>query len=157
MPAVLLPVHAVSGVNAIPLTESETVIIAVILLASGSLYISSLCRSGLWALIMSMPAVVGSAALSAAQLRVVGESLVRRGEVADRETAATISALLRLRRKRWSYLLIAGVIAIALRFAFINHRSADRPAKRVWTQVIVMATFVAAGIIVGAAWQALRR
>ena len=56
-------------------------------------------------------------------------------------------------------LLIGGVIALALRFAFINHRTADRPAKRVWDakKVIGDARHCGRGIIAGAAWQALRR
>ena len=131
--------------------------IAVMLLASGSLYVSSLCRSGLWALLMSMPAVVGSALFLqlsfdwlarpsyAAVRRLIGEPLPRfRGFYVYPPRALSL-------------LLIVGVIAIALRFAFINHRSADRPAQRVWMQVILMATFVAAAVIAGAAWQALRR
>ena len=155
LPAVLLSFSRSDGVSAMPLTESETVMFAVLLLAAGSLYISSLCRSGLWALLMSLPAVVGSQLF----LQLSFEWLAK-------PSFAIVTRLSGRPMPRFFYfvppralsvLLIGGVIALALRFAFINHRSADRPATRVWTQVIVMATFVAAGIIAGAAWQALRR
>ena len=156
LPTLLLLLGRSVRVNVTPLTEWEPAIIAVMLLASGSLYISSLCRSGLWALVMSLPAVVGSALF----LQLSFEWLANPTYFAVRRftDGATLTArpFYFLPPRALSLLLIGGVIAIALRLAFINHRSADRPATRVWTQVIVMATFVAAGIIAGAAWQALR-
>jgi hypothetical protein len=157
LPAVLLSVSQSDGVNAMPLTEWETVMFAVVLLAAGSLYISSLCRSGLWALLMSFPAVVGSKLF----LQLSFESLANPSFAIVRQLSGLPMPRFRpfyfVPPRALSVLLVGGVIALALRFAFINHRSADRPATRVWTQVILMATFVAAGIITGAAWQALRR
>jgi hypothetical protein len=154
LPALLVSAARSAGVNSIPLTE--WVISGVMLLATGSLYISSLCRSGLWALVMSMPTAVGSQLF----LQLSFEWLANPTYAAVRQLSG--QAMPRFRPfyyvppRALGLLLVGGVIAIALRFAFINHRSADRPAKRVWSQVILMAMFVAAGIIAGGAWQALR-
>lgn len=155
--ALLLSATRSAGVNATPLTESKTAIIGVLLLASGSLYISSLCRSGLWALVMSMPAVVGSALFVQLSFEWLGNPSFAIVRQLSGQPMPRFRPFYYVPPPVLSYLLIAGVIAIALRFAFINHRSADRPAKRVWMQVIVMAAFVAVGIIVGATWQAMRR
>jgi hypothetical protein len=104
-----------------------------------------------------MPAVVGSALF----LQLSFEWLANPTYFLARRltNGATLSArpFYFLPPRPLSYLLIAGVIALALRFAFLNHRSADRPARRAWSQVILMSTFVIAGIIIGAAWQALRQ
>jgi hypothetical protein len=156
LPAVLLPVTQSAGVPAVPLLESETGIIGVILLASGSLYISSLCRSGLWALVMSMPAGIASALF----VQLSFQWLAHPSYVAVRRLAGKsvprFPVFYYAPPRALSYLLIAGVIAMALRFAFTNHRSGDRPATRVWVHVILMVTFVAAGIVLAAAWQARR-
>jgi hypothetical protein len=156
LPALLVSAATSGGGNAPPLSEIGVVIIGVLLLASGSLYISSLCRSGLWALIMSLPAVVGSALF----VQLGFAWLAHSSYVAVRSLAGKpvvrFPAFYYFAPRALSYLLVFGLIAIALRFALINHCSADRPAKRVLMQVIVMAVFVAAGIAAGAAWQALR-
>jgi hypothetical protein len=160
LPRVLLPVTqsagVTAGVNAIPFTESQAATLAVLLLASGSLYISSLCRSGLWALIMSLPTVVGSALFLQLSFQWLANPAYAAVRSLTGQPLPRFSGFYVYPPQALSYLLIAGVIAIALRFAFINHRSADRPAKRVWVQAIVMAAFVAAGIAAGGAWQALR-
>lgn len=157
LPALLLTAGRSGGVNAIPLTESEAPIIAVMLLASGSLYISSLCRSGLWALLMSLPAVVGSVLFVQLGFGWLAHSSYVTVRSLAGKPVPRFPVFYYFPPRALSYLLVFGLIAIALRFAFINHRSADGFARRVWTQVLVMAAFVAAGIIVGGAWQAFRR
>jgi hypothetical protein len=151
-PVLLQSAAGLGGVNALPRHAS----IGVVLLASGSLYISSLCRSGLWALLMSLPAVVGSALF----IQLSFDWLAHPSYIAVRQLTGKpvprFPVFYYLPPRALAYLLIAGVIALALRFAFINHRSADLAARRVWMQVIVMVTLAAAGIIIGAAWQALR-
>ncbi len=152
LPASLAAITRWTSAGAVPLMQMDLVIIATLLLSAGSLYVSSLCRSGLWALIMSMPALVASA-LFLQLSRPLGTAAY----LAVRQFTATATPqYASMDFIPSSYLVTAGFIAIALRFAFINHRSADRPAKRVLMQVIVMAVFVAAGIAAGAAWQALR-
>jgi hypothetical protein len=54
-------------------------------------------------------------------------------------------------------LLLLGFVVILLRFALLNHRSADRAASRVWTQLIVMAAFVTVGLMIVPAVMALGR
>ena len=44
-------------------------------------------------------------------------------------------------------LLIAGFIAVLVRFTLANHRSVDRPGWRVWKQVILLAAYVIAGVM----------
>ncbi len=113
--------------------------IAVItLLTSGSLYVSSLCRSGLWALVMSVPAALGAWIFLNVTMDLFGISWL---------APTRIPTVLTL-------LLITGVIAILLRFAFTNHRSADRPAGRVWKQIILLAAFVTAAVMTVAIVQA---
>jgi hypothetical protein len=153
---VLLMSATPSAVNTTPFNHWETAISAVLLLAAGSLYISSLCRSGVWALVMSMPAAVGCQLF----LQLSFEWLANPTYAAVRQMSGQPMPRFRpfyyVPPRALGLLLIGGVIAVALRFAFLNHRSADRPARRVWMQVIVMVTLAAAGIIIGAAWQALR-
>jgi hypothetical protein len=157
LPALLLSLSRSAHLNLTPHPEWEVPMIAVVLLASGSLYISSLCRSGLWALLMSMPAVVGSVAFLQLAFKWVAFPVYFAVRQFIENPLPRLLPTYFLPPRVMSYLLIAGfVAAIALRFAFINHRSADRPAKRVWVQMIVMATFVAVGIAAGAAWQAFR-
>ena len=158
LPAALLSVSRLIRVNAASFPQMEPATIAVTLLATGSLYVSSLCRSGLWALLMSIPAVVGSAMF----LQLAFEWLGNPAYAAARRLASGMTPILRrpvyfMPPRTLTLLLIVGFIAIVLRFALTNHRSADRAARRVWTQVILMAAFVAAGVITGAAWQAFRR
>lgn len=153
LPASLVVVARLTSAGAAPLMQLEPVIVATLLLAGGSLYLSSLCRSGLWALIISMPALVASALF----VQLVSRPLGTAAYLAVRQsTASATPQYASMDLLPSSYLVAAGFIAIALRFAFINHRSADRPAKRVLLQVIVMGVFVTVGIAAGAAWQALR-
>lgn len=157
LPTLLMSAATPGGGNPPPRSEVEVVIIGVLLLASGSLYISSLCRSGLWALLMSLPAVVGSALFVQLGFQWLAHSSYVAVRSLTGKPVPRFTAFYYFPPRALSYLLVFGLMAIALRFAFINHRFADRPARRVWTQVIVMAAFVAAGIIVGGASQALRR
>ncbi len=157
LPALLISAATSGGGNAPPRSEVEVIIIGVLLLASGSLYISSLCRSGLWALLMSLPAVVGAALV----VQLGFQWLAHASYAAVRSLAGKpvprFPSSYYFPPRALSYLLVFGLIAIALRFALINHRSADRPTSRVWQQVVTMAVFATAGIAAGAAWQALQR
>ena len=114
----------------------------VTMLTSGSLYVSSLSRSGLWALVMSLPATLGAWIFLNLSMSWIGIGWFK---------AARIPAMLTL-------LLIGGFVAILLRFASANHRSSDRPAERVWRQVLFMAAYIGAAVIaMAAAVQSLER
>ena len=110
----------------------------IVLLTAGSLYVSSLCNSGLWALLISFPATL--APVMYLEVGMMRLRLTSRGES---------SRVLTL-------LLIAGFIAVVQRFALTNHRSAERGAGRVWKQVILMVAFVAAGVMIVAGSEFVR-
>jgi hypothetical protein len=133
----------------------------VLLLTAVSLYVSSLCSSALWALMMSVPATFGIVMFAGAARDFLGH-----GSYAAASRMLTASglpfghlswlAMTRLERGLVA-LLVAGFIALVLRFALANHRSADRTAGRVWMQVIVMAAFETGGAIILGGSMALGR
>lgn len=102
-----------------------------LLLTSGSLYVSSLCRSALWALVMSVPATIGFSIFLTFVLERVGVHVF----VLNGMPAGFVAAL------------VVGFMAILLRFAFVNHRFADRPAARIWMQSILLAASVTVGVV----------
>jgi hypothetical protein len=125
--------------------------IVVIVLTAVTIYVSSLCTGGLWALLMSLPAIFGGVLL----FRLVVFSL---SGVIDR----TVSSVARTvafhgfglsRGAQWLFIttlelsLLTGLVALLLRFALSNHRSTDRAASRVWMQVIWMAGCAAVALI----------
>jgi hypothetical protein len=105
----------------------------IILLTTGSLYVSSLCTSGLRALVLSVAIVFGVTVL-------VGFLFSARVAAPD------------LFDGRWPWIfvtvLVTGVLALALRFALENHRSAKQGAKRVFQQVMWMAGALTLGATV---------
>jgi hypothetical protein len=151
--AIGLPVvlaHLSPVIDAQPLV-GRGLMAVVLLLTAGSLYVSTLCTSGLWALLASLPATIGAAMFASVALvpvrdasytgwswlfNVLAPYFVGRGNLVQRRVADVPDLL-----------LIAGFITLVLRFALANHRSADRPAGRVWKQVILMAAFATAGVV----------
>jgi hypothetical protein len=124
----------------------------VLLLAAGSVYVSSLCTSGLWAVVTSLPAMVGAAMFSTV-------ALIQVGNAADMVWSRLFNVLMpsgvdvRRLASWWvvywlNLLFVAGFIGVALAFGLANHRSADRSAWRVWKQVILMAVFATAGVVI---------
>jgi hypothetical protein len=125
-------------------------------LAAGSMYVSTLCRSGLWALIMSMPAVVGATMFlrlasewTSSMSIFAAEHLARwmppagPGTVVQQRTVTVLAIM-----------LIGCFIAVLLGFARANHCSADRAASRLWKQIILAAAFATAAIMMMATMQA---
>jgi len=101
---------------------------AIVFLTVGSLYVSSLCRSGVRALIVSAPIMLIVALLS------LWVATFLSGNPRGLLMAPT-----------------AGVVACMLWFAYENHRSARQSAARVSWQVLWMAGAVAIGVAVVAA------
>ena len=93
----------------------------IVVLATGSLYASSLCSSGLRTLTVSGPAIL-----------LVFLPLGRFIRPFDAVLMSRLDAL-----------LLAGLLGLSLRFAFENHRSAERNFRRVGRQVLLMATGLA--------------
>ena len=100
---------------------------AIIMLTTGSLYVSSLCRSGLRALMVSAPVMLALSVFSLYSAGVYGSP---RALVA---------------------VPLAGVVALTLWFALENHRSAEHGAGRVCRQVMWMAGCLGLGVAVMAA------
>jgi hypothetical protein len=119
----------------IPSLAPELAAVAV-LLTAGSLYVSSLCRSGLWALLMSIPATFGA-------MLFFGIAIMRR-VAGPGDWSRMNSGAARL----LSLLLIAAFIAVLLRFALSNHRSAEPAAARAWKQLLLIAAVVTAEVMI---------
>jgi hypothetical protein len=105
----------------------------IILMTTGSLYVSSLCTSGLRALVLSVAIVFGVTVLV--------------GFLFSARVAAP-----GLFDGRWPAILVgvvlAGVLALALRFALENHRCAKQGAARVFQQVMWMAGTLTVGVTI---------
>jgi hypothetical protein len=112
----------------------RTTTVAVAVLTTGSLYLSSLCTSGVRAMVLSLPVFVGAAVF----IQVVASAISRypsvrsasgglRGPIGLHHVASYESVML---------VITVSFIALLLRFALVNHRSAERRATRVWRQVI---------------------
>lgn len=112
--------------------------VMVILLTTGSLYVSSLSANGLRACLVSLPVILGGA-LSIGLLVDLLVAPVRFLFVGDRLVL----------------LPLTGLLALMLWFALVNHRTADRGARRIWKQVFWMTGCVAIGVSVLAAGAAL--
>ena len=117
-----LPALVLGGAS-IPHDKALWYVCAILLLTSGSLYVSSLCSTGLRALLLAVP-------VSLVTLFVMG----------------ALSSMLRLRRLTPAALaLFAAFLSVVLYSALENHRSAERRAWRIGRQVLVMAGCLALG------------
>lgn len=124
-------------------------LLAVLLLTAGSLYVSSLCTSGVKAMVMSLPLLVGSAMYAATLNTVLWAAAYRMFH----ETMLHASPAFRLQWIRasvavqWStqVMTIAAGVALTLlllRFAFVNHRTAERSTRRTVFQGTVLFALV---------------
>ena len=115
----------------------------VIIIAAGSLYVSSLCSSGLRALLLSLPipliVIVLFRVLSAAPYWGVTAF-----------GTLTRSRVLSIERYQWRLMPVVWVIfiAIALRLAFVNHRSSEHSPLRIWRQAAWMAGSTACAVVI---------
>ena len=115
----------------------------VIVLAAGSLYVSSLCSSGLQALMLSAPmpliVIVLFRVLSAAPYW----GFAAFGTL-------TRSQGLSIERYQWRLMPVVWVIfvAVALHLAFVNHRSSERGPLRIRRQAAWIAGSMALGVVV---------
>ena len=125
-------------------------VIGLMLLTTGSLYVSSLCGSALWALVMSIPIGMAAATFFQAAWGQVGAPVYRftmrwAMHLLRPETIGPISDI------RIMYgltlVLILGFIALTLRLALTNHRAADRTSLRMWRQLIILAVFAIGALI----------
>jgi hypothetical protein len=130
-----------------PLPTWAVTAIPIVLLTIGGLYMSSHCSSGLWALLISLPAVLGTVVF----IRVLGDPLERWmfhlawpprkvgvGHWLIEQWAIVVLALL----------LMAGLVALVLRFSLANYRSTDRGPGGVGRQVFYIAAALAIAQII---------
>lgn len=111
-----------------------------LLLTAGSLYLSSLCKSGVGALVLSFPSVVATVLF----VQTVGSQLWRvwRSSAFDQpflDPPVIFFLLLSV---------VGGFVALLLWLAFLNHRTADRSVDRTSKQVLSIAGYVATGLAV---------
>lgn len=142
----LLPAGA--GLMPLPLGSHLLLALPVIVLTIGGVYVSSLCGSGLRALLMSLPAMLGvglfvkivAESLGPAVFTVVSDQrfLIAPPGPGVAETRFTLAVV--------ALLLTAGLLAVVVRFALANYRSADRAPARVLRQVISIAGCLTIGL-----------
>lgn len=122
------------GLSPNPFLQTGPVLV-IALITAVSLYVSSLSRSGLWALLMSIPATFGAMLFFGIA---VFPRLLGRGDWSRMNSGDT---------RLLSLLLIAGFVTVLLRFAFSNHRSAEPAAGRAWKQSLLIAAVVAVEVM----------
>lgn len=122
--------------------RSPTVVV-IAMLAVGSLYVSSLCKSGLWAMIVSVSALFGVFEV----IRLVAfpaASVYRR---VSQLSSGSTHPIYFYPSDGKVLLLLAVVSVVVLRFALANHRSADQGRWRVWQQLGWVALSCAGGFM----------
>ncbi len=137
--------------------------VALLLCTAGSLYVSSLCHSGTWALMLSLPV-----AFAAIWVQKVPLGWVEHRAHAVWSRVFIVAAPAGVNLRGWTpsqvvdvvdVALIAAFIATLARFALTNHRYADRSPWRVCKQGIVMAVVATLRVVMlsgAAAWSGQR-
>ncbi len=114
--------------------------VAMIVLTTGSLYLSSLCKSAVGALVLSFPSTLATVVW----VRVVGDTLgtliVRLG--ARSFFPGPVGLILVM------VAVAAGLVGLLLSLAFRNHCSADRSAARTAKQAVAIAAYITLGLVV---------
>ena len=152
VPAVLLSVsERVHAARIGALTMPAYAIGVVLLLTAGSLYVSSLCRSGLRALVLSMPAMIACMWFLQVVIAYIGIPTYRWAHSMAVTDGHRFAGPRYVDQPGVAYAVTAIFIGIVLRLAYTNHRSADRPGRRVAAQVLVMAAFVIGIVAITAA------
>lgn len=103
----------------------------------GSLYVSSLSTSGLWAFLISVAVTVGIMPM------VLSMWVTNRANQYSPTYRAFLDFFGAL-----ALLLAGGFLLVMLALAFENHRSAERNARRVWLQVFALGGCLLFGIVV---------
>jgi hypothetical protein len=101
------------------------IVLLIVALATLGLYLSTLCRNGMWALIISMPVVMAGAIFMQAVARPIERAVYR---AFGRSETWSVPAY--LTEDRAFGLLVAGLVALGIYLALQNHRSAERGMRR---------------------------
>ena len=121
-------------------------LLAVSLLTTLSLYVSSLCGSAVRAMVTSIPVAVGAALYAAETAGLVtdlGYRAIRAATVSETDRVRRLQVMAMQVRSEYAMLLCAGVaMALLLLFAFANHRRGEhRPSF-----VVIQATALIAAV-----------
>ncbi len=124
------------------------VVCLMVAITTGSLYVSSLCGSGVQALVIATATMPGVALAIQTVLIPLGAAVFQwSSRLAGKPPGPFELWDLRLPTVP-ALLLLGGFVAVVLRFARANHRSAERGAMRVWMQVVWMAVAAVIGVAV---------
>ena len=153
LPGLLLAAITPAADMALLLGRAPQFAVGVAVLTVIGLYVSSLCTSGVQALLISVPAIfalVLPVTMVAEWLQPYGlvMAMATRRSAEKAWVSVGISPIDRSRlMSLLELLLVAAILAVALRFALANHRSAYPLGGRAWTQVILMAIFLTVGAL----------
>ena len=117
-----------------PMRMNWTFAATVVVAAAVGLYASSLCGSGLKALLIAAPA-----AFAAVPVLALCDAAADAMLSLDQKGSADLSAVHSARVMAFE---AAVLIALLLRFALINHRSIDSDVRRVWRQLGAIVSFM---------------
>ncbi len=149
LPVLLNQLTPVEGFRALRMSGDLAVLI--VLLTASSLYISSLCSSGVRAMVLSLPIGVAvaffvqivSGVLRWVTLKLAGPLMadIVTGTVAPSSVDPADVALFAARGFSLT------LVPLLLWFGFVNHTSADRIPRRIFQQIGVIALLITTGII----------
>jgi hypothetical protein len=116
----------------------------IVLLTAASLYVSSLCASGLRALLGSVSVMVAVPLLLQFPIAFAIDWIVR--NLHSVLTGAQI-AWFRSMTVPFALVLGAGLVGLLLRFALVNHRSSERRVRHVWRHVGCITAWLTLAVI----------
>ena len=149
LPGMLIWILPPEAVRSSPITWqllAPSFVLALAAVTVLSLYVSSLCSSGLWALMLSVPAAL-AVALFVGRLHRTMEGVLQ-------SLVGTPDWRL---VDRWAGFLTIAVILVVLRLALSNHRSADRSYWGTAAQVAIAAGAMTAAVAIAGLAGALSR
>jgi hypothetical protein len=137
MLASILPLRGTGASIRDQLFTVNVAALMIVAVTSGSLFVSSLSATGLWAVMMSFAGFLGVSTLLSAVtytlMRALPDLFWRGGQVFGRHTRDEIALT-----------LVAVLITVALWLAFRNHRTTDRSWRTTAAQVACMVAVIAA-------------
>ena len=132
--AVLFPPERILWARTLASLAAAGPVLAVMSVAVVSLYVSTLCSSALWALLLSVPSAFGVAVFVLELGEIVQRYFLDHGVRPDRSVVQVSAGIVAI-----------AVIALVLRFASVNHRYLDRSHWRTAAHAGIAAAAIAAG------------
>jgi hypothetical protein len=121
--------------------EAQQIALALGLLTSGTIYVSTLCRSGVAALAWSFAAAAGTIAFVGVLGEIAERLIIRSLLDSGHQVAFTLDLTV-------VYGIGAGLAVVLLTLGFVNHTSMERSARRTSKQVLGIAGCIVAGVAV---------